>query len=146
MRSAFTLVLLACYMAVAAPALSVVERAWHEGTLLSSERQERKSTLKDSDTDYSTDHSGNGHESTSTRTTDMTTAVFLIFTISDGERTYEARQGTTVWQTKMKAVPGDKVQFAVDGDSLYIRRDDGKESKMKILKVSVNSQNGPTQR
>lgn len=118
--------------------LNAADRSWHAGTLLSSERQEKNSTVRDTDKKYTSDGNGNGRESTGTTSSDLTTAVFLIYTITDGVRTYEARQGTTVWQTKVKAAPGDKVQFAVDGDTLYLQREDGKESKMKVLKVSVN--------
>ncbi len=131
---------------LATPMLSAADRSWHAGTMLSSERQEKNVTVKDSDKKYSTDDNGNGHESTNTTTSNVTTAVYLIFTITDGVRTYEARQGTTVWQTKLKTAPGDKIQFAVDGDSLYVQREDGKEVKMKVLKVSVSPPPSPAQR
>ncbi len=136
----------AMYIVLVTPIVNAADRSWHQGTLLSSERQEQNSTVRDTDKKYSTDQNGNGHEPTNTTTSNLTTAVFLIYTINDGVRTYEARQGTTVWQTKVKAAPGDKVQFAVDGDTLYVKREDGKESKMKILKVSVVSPAAPVQR
>lgn len=135
-RVLFTTIFLA--FALEAPLVSAAEKAWHEGTVLSVERQEKTTTIKRSDSEYSKDHDKVKAKTTST-TSEVPTDVFTVFTITDGQKTYVARQGNTVWHSKTHAQPGDKIQFSVSGDSLYIRENDSKEVKLKVLRASLAS-------
>jgi hypothetical protein len=134
-----TLLLVLAVCGVWVSPLPAAERAWHEGTILAVEQQQKTITVKHSDTEYSHDGKGKGKAESSSSSNELPTEVYKIFTITDGQKTYEARQGGTVWHAKSKGQPGDKVQFAVDGDSLYVQLDGNKEVKMKILKSSLAS-------
>ncbi len=115
------------------------EKAWHEGTIVAMERQERTTTIKHFDTEYSSDDKGKAKAETRATTSEVPVDVYMAFTITDGQKTYVARQGNTIWHSKLKAQPGDKVEFAVDGDALYVRHSDDKEVKWKVLKSSLVS-------
>jgi hypothetical protein len=139
----------ACLLAVTMASsliMQAADRNWQPGTLISAEQREERGLKQTKQTESSVDDQGTETTKTTTQVQKADTAdIYMYYEISNGKTMYLVRQMTNAFfVTGVKAQPGDKIEFAVDGANLYIRRDDGKESKLRVVKTSIApSQSSP---
>ena len=133
--------LLLAIFTVAATVAMAADRNWQTGTLISSERKEERGITQTKNTESTINDDGS--ETTKSTTTvgkSDSAEIYMYYMISNGKTNYLARQLTNAFfVTGVKAQPGDKIDFAVEGENLYVKRADGKESRLRLVRTSMAS-------
>ena len=146
MRVVFVLrVVVICALATSfalTPASAQNNRNWQTGKLLEIEQQKvREGSTKTSNTDASAKQKNDNKTDYSQTTTTTTTdnyETYQIYTIQAGEKVYVAREHLLFpWSKPANVEVGDKVEFAVQKNTMFILDSDKKQHKASITKVSV---------
>lgn len=123
--------------------LWAASRQWRNGTLAMMERQQVKTgttTFRTDDGDIK--HKDGNAKSSGTgrdvKTDDVDT--FEVYTIETGNRVYVAQEKLYFpWSKPAVVTVGNTLQFAVEGNKLYILGEDLKEHKATVIKVKMSN-------
>lgn len=117
-------------------------REWKSGTLLETEKQEvRTGSTKTTNSDGTIKEKGKkaDYSQTTTSTTTDDYDTFQVYTIQGDGKTYIARERLLFpWSKPANLSVGEKVNYVVQKNTLYLLDDDGKQHKAGISKVRMN--------
>ena len=128
---------------LAVPAFAATARDWQSGTLLEVEQEKVPSgTVSHSNSDVTAKDKGDKTQYSGSKTTTTTQDydTFQIYTVEGGGNVYTAKEQLLFpWSKPANITVGEKLNYVVDKNRMYLLDDDGKEHKAKITKVKMKS-------